>query len=100
MKRIKQQKSGVTHIRRCHHCHHVNESTDSSNMNCQSCGKHLAPFYFFDESSLDGIDAGGLHLSSLHSATKTLPIWGISLYWAEDEKDEHEGQHSGHKKRT
>jgi hypothetical protein len=79
------QEVQVTHVRCCHHCQYLNTSKASAVMTCQSCRKHLAPFYFFDESSLDGLDEGGLYMSTRRlEATKILPIWGISFYWTDE----------------
>jgi len=44
------------HIRRCHICGQINESEKSSNEQCAHCGKFFAPFVFFDECSILGLD--------------------------------------------
>jgi hypothetical protein len=38
--------------RRCHICGAITEKSGSSVQRCGSCGKNLAPFYFFDEMSV------------------------------------------------
>ena len=79
----------VTHIRRCHVCGAVTESVGSAVHQCAHCGKHLAPFYYFDESKLEGLAEQGLYLSTWKQ-TQTLnpgtfnPIWGLSTYWQEN----------------
>jgi len=85
----------VLHIRRCHVCGGVSEQADSAIHKCQHCGKHLAPFYYFDESKLEGIAELGPYLSVWKNAelgTGTFnPIWGLSTYWQES----YEGQSRG-----
>jgi hypothetical protein len=88
--------SGVFHIRRCHVCGAVTEQADSAIHKCQHCGKHLAPFYYFDESKLEGIGELGPFLSVWKQAQLLPgaynPIWGLSTYWQES----YEGQSRGH----
>ncbi len=86
----------VQHIRRCHVCGHTNESEGSAVRRCEHCGKHLAPFFYFDESGLEGLEEKGPYLSlwkltPLQEGQYT-PIWGLSTYWQES----HEGQHRGY----
>ena len=90
----------VTHIRRCHVCGTVNELVGSANIHCHQCGKHLAPFYFFDESSLEGLSESGPFLSAVKTSPIVNPIWGLSTYWSDDFTggDEYEDQHRGHQK--
>jgi hypothetical protein len=73
----------VMHFRRCHHCEAVNVAQGSALLSCQSCGKHFAPFYFFDESSMDALDEAGIFKSTLREAKTIQPIWGISFYWTD-----------------
>ena len=76
-----------SHFRRCHLCGAVNVAEGELVEDCESCGKHLAPFYFFDESR-----AMGLHNSNLSSSEEKAfysslprneypPIWGLTVYW-------------------
>ena len=74
----------VTHVRRCHVCGTVNELENSAIHKCQSCGKHLAPFYFFEESALRGMGDNQLEMSLWKSQGKYHPLWGLSTYWEED----------------
>jgi ribosomal protein S14 len=74
----------VYHIRRCHVCGHTNESHSQSIRQCSNCGKHLAPFYFFDESRLEGIPLEGPHWSEWKLTYHTRPLYGFSHYWSED----------------
>ncbi len=86
----------VTHIRRCHVCGTVNESEQAVNLKCQNCGKHLAPYYYFDESSMTGVDCEGPYLSEFKKSTQFNPIYGLSFYWKDtDERDEsHSSRHT------
>lgn len=78
-----------THIRRCHVCGEMNEVEGKTVDRCTSCGKHLAPFYFFDESQMDGFGDLTNELE-LKSEQKDLgkklepfyhPIWGLTVLW-------------------
>ena len=87
----------VIHIRRCHVCGEVNESEGAAVHKCGHCGKHLAPFYYFDESKLEGLKEMGPYYStwkqSLFAKDGTFnPIWGLSTYWQEN----YEGQPRGY----
>lgn len=82
------ENSSVFHIRRCHVCGEVNECEASSVHKCSHCGKHLAPFYYFDESKLEGLLESGPYLSTWKNpqdlpAGNYNPIWGLSTYWQE-----------------
>ena len=77
-----------THIRRCHVCGEVTESKKSTVEKCSSCGKHLAPFYFFDESQMDGIAEFGYHVFRMDAERPGKkveayyqPIWGLTAFW-------------------
>ncbi len=86
----------VFHIRRCHVCGHVNELNGQAVHQCSQCRKHLAPFYYFDESKLEGLHDMGFYLStwkeSLLMPGTANPLWGLSTYWQES----YEGQSRGH----
>lgn len=71
----------TVHIRRCHVCGNTNESENAANLKCQSCGKPMAPFYYFDESQLDGLLEMGPYLSILKEAPDYNPLYGLSIYW-------------------
>lgn len=77
----------ISHVRRCHVCGTVNESENQAIRSCKGCGKHLAPFYYFDESELKGLDVGGLHFSVMKNFDPEVhvetfkPLWGFSTYW-------------------
>lgn len=71
----------VTHIRRCHVCGTVNESEGSAVQKCSDCGKHLAPFYYFEESQLEGLGDQQLWWSQFKDTQDCRPIYGFSTYW-------------------
>jgi hypothetical protein len=84
------------HIRRCHVCGHTTELEGSAVHKCAQCGKHLAPFYYFDESKLEGLEEQGPYLSTWKESELPPgtfnPIWGLSTYWQES----YEGQSRGY----
>lgn len=76
-----------THFRVCHQCGTVNSAENDLVTACECCGKHLAPFYFFDESRAMGLDHSNIY-SSVREVKETLlphreypPIWGLTAYW-------------------
>lgn len=79
--------SSIYHVRRCHVCGHVTELEGAAIHKCESCGKHLAPFFYFDESKLEGLKEQGPYLSTWnqvqHEPGTFNPIWGLSTYWQE-----------------
>jgi hypothetical protein len=72
-----------THVRRCHVCGTVNEAANAAIHKCSNCGKHLAPFYYFDESKLEGLCEGSAYLSIWKESFGYNPIYGLSIYWQE-----------------
>jgi hypothetical protein len=76
-----------THFRRCHLCGTVNVAEGRLVESCQTCGKHLAPFYFFDESKAIGLTNPNLSSSDEQAFFTSLPckeyppIWGLTVYW-------------------
>ena len=73
----------VSHIRRCHVCGTVNESENSAVHKCGSCGKHLATFYYFDESKLVGVSDSQLFLTRFKDVDNYNLMYGFSHYWEE-----------------
>ncbi|MGE0634379.1 MAG: hypothetical protein AB7O96_18330 [Pseudobdellovibrionaceae bacterium] len=72
----------VIHIRRCHVCGEVNESEHGTVHKCENCGKHLAPFYYFDESKCIPLgDALDSEKSEAKQDSYYNPIWGLSAFW-------------------
>jgi hypothetical protein len=75
-------------FRRCHVCGTTNElDLERDNMvhACDGCGKHLAPFYFFEESEQSGISDDGLLLSLRKESIGYQPLWGFSVLWPVEE---------------
>ena len=83
-----------THIRRCHICGTVNENQNEFVKKCDSCGKSLVPFLFFDDkndfdpalrakASRIDLDNDRLKSGSLYDHLKSQypPLWGITVYW-------------------
>ncbi len=69
-------------LRRCHVCGATIEKTSRSGGACGQCGKHLAPFYYFDERQIIGFgDREGLSCRLGESKTSYVPLIGIGLYW-------------------
>ncbi|MBV2167280.1 MAG: hypothetical protein KUL82_01125 [Bdellovibrio sp.] len=81
--------SSKIHYRLCHRCGTANCAEDDLVTACDCCGKHLAPFYFFDESKAMGLDNSNFYSSERHSeAHESLlphkeypPVWGLTAYW-------------------
>lgn len=70
------------HIRRCHVCGEVNEADEKLVQKCEHCGKTLAPFYYFDESKLMGLDQSPQReISSKLPLKQYPPLWGLTAYW-------------------
>lgn len=77
-------------IRRCHVCGAVIDTEQVAGaekiaQRCHCCGKHLAPFYFFDESELTGFGDDKLHLSLWKMRSGYSPIWGIFALWSDED---------------
>lgn len=73
----------VFHIRRCHVCDTVNEGQNKFLLKCQDCGKHFAPFFYYDEGHQIQIRDDGAHTSVWSLIEGYHPLWGISTYWEE-----------------
>lgn len=74
------------HFRVCHLCGTANHSDGSLVVQCQQCGKHLAPFYYFDESRAMGL-ASTVRSQYEETMRSTLPhqeyppLCGLTAYW-------------------
>ncbi|MBX2995901.1 MAG: hypothetical protein KF681_13830 [Bdellovibrionaceae bacterium] len=62
----------------------MNEIENAAIHKCGGCRKHLAPFYYFDESDLKGVGDNQLEMSLWNSKGTYHPLWGLSTYWDED----------------
>lgn len=75
-----------THFRRCHQCDTLNWARGYLVTTCHGCRKHLAPFYFFDESRALGLNPSKLYSTEVNAETKLPhkeypPIRGLTVYW-------------------
>lgn len=76
-----------THYRLCHRCGTANSSEEKLVTTCRCCGKHLAPFYFFDESRAMGLKNSNFYSTGRPAAPTSLPhaeypaIRGLTAYW-------------------
>jgi hypothetical protein len=84
MKGNKEAMETKIHFRRCHVCGTLNEAPGKLVADCSSCGKHLAPFHYFDESIFMGLP---LRKEEKRLETSPLPyksyppLWGLTAYW-------------------
>lgn len=73
------------HVRRCHVCGEVNEAKGELVHDCGHCGKHLAPFYYFNEKramNLISQEEADKEYKSSALPLKDYPLlWGLSVYW-------------------
>jgi hypothetical protein len=75
------------HIRRCHLCGVVSEIEANVVIKCQSCGKHFAPFLFFNEKAAMGLDSDIPEVRALGADWQYLlqnqypPLAGLAVYW-------------------
>jgi hypothetical protein len=83
MKGNKEAMETKIHFRRCHVCGTLNEAPGQLVTDCTQCGKHLAPFHYFDESIFMGLPLKqdkSLEISPLPYKSYP-PIWGLTAYW-------------------
>lgn len=73
------------HVRRCHVCGEISEAQGRLVSACQNCGKHLAPFYYFNElqamNLISAEEADKEYKSSALPHREYPPLWGLSVYW-------------------
>lgn len=72
------------HYRRCHLCDHVTEQAGEVVTKCDHCGKHMAPFYFFNEVEVTPYSDNDMRpepptIEQL--ARERIPVRGFSSYW-------------------
>lgn len=69
-------------LRRCHVCGATIEKQSRSIEQCVHCGKHIAPFYYFDERQIIGFgDVIGEKVRPGEADTTYQPLIGFGLYW-------------------
>jgi len=71
----------ILHVRRCHVCGTVNESEGVPSVKCSDCGKHLAPFFYFDPKAVREVPENKPFFSVLNQSPTFHPVWGIAVYW-------------------
>lgn len=69
------------HFRVCHQCGALNEQEGELVTDCECCGKHLAPFYFFDESRAMGLQDSGFDTATTLPHKEYPPVFGLTAYW-------------------
>jgi len=69
------------HIRRCHLCNGVTECEDNVVDRCLHCGKHMAPFYFFNEMEVTPLSDFDLRMPPCLKAGERIPVRGFTAYW-------------------
>ena len=67
------------HIRRCHLCGTTNERDGGEVKACVECGKHMAPFYFFNDQ--DVVLHSDFGLRPERPSGKVRPVIGFTAYW-------------------
>lgn len=67
------------YIRRCHVCDHVMEAEERSILECAKCGKHFAPFFYFDDRLSPILGDNTLKAPLLEGEYR--PIEGLTVYW-------------------
>ena len=77
----------LIHVRRCHLCGQVNEVEAAVINKCGSCGKHFAPFLFFNEKAALGLEGEPVEFRPQADEWQHLmktqypPLWGLAVYW-------------------
>lgn len=73
------------HIRRCHICGELTERKGQLVSECAHCGKHLAPFYFYNErlamNLITQAEADQEYRSPALPLREYPAIWGLTAYW-------------------
>lgn len=72
------------HFRRCHVCGQVNEGSGSLVTTCSDCGKHLNPFYYFNECKILDYPSDKheqAYFSNALPLKEYPPIIGLTVYW-------------------
>jgi hypothetical protein len=81
--------SKFVHFRRCHVCDGVSEMSETHVQKCGDCGKNLAPYYFFDESTVPvysvdellPLEERVICKDPSDSSPRRLPLRGVSTFW-------------------
>lgn len=68
----------LIHYRRCHVCGAVTESFQKIER-CECCGKHVAPFFYFDDLATTPPSDSGVDGRKTEPGIK--PLLGLTAYW-------------------
>lgn len=79
MSRPKKKNPATVHFRRCHVCTSVTEVDGTEVKKCGSCGKMMAPFFFFEDASVIAHSDHEPRPQRLKG--KVVPILGFTAYW-------------------
>lgn len=72
-------KKNRVHLRRCHVCGQVTESIGAPVTSCGSCGKAMAPFFYFDDLKTEPMADNGCQPPRLPGADS--PVRGLTATW-------------------
>ena len=67
------------HVRRCHVCGEISEKEHKHVDRCEHCGKPMAPFFYFDETTT--IAPSDDDLLPQVKDNEYWPIWGLTAIW-------------------
>lgn len=71
----------ITHFRRCHVCGAVTEQKQKIDR-CQSCGKAIVPFLYYDDSLVGPLsETQSREQLELKQLGTIRPIRGLTAYW-------------------
>lgn len=70
----------VIFFRRCHVCGSTTQSQTDKVDVCKPCGKHFAPFFYFDERFIPVASEATVRPLNI-SHDKYNPIQGLTAYW-------------------
>ncbi len=74
------------HFRRCHVCGAVTERKDPVDR-CETCGKFISPFFYFDEKTI-AVKAE----SGVVPGQGMRPLIGLAAYWPTGEENLNKGR--------
>ncbi len=78
-----ERKRATSHYRRCHVCGGVTERRERVEK-CESCGKTIVPFFYFNEMTATGF--GDNQLRPAAPPGEVRPLIGLSAVWSESSK--------------
>jgi hypothetical protein len=86
----------LVHFRRCHMCGAMNEKKNCIGSSgpplrveqCEDCLQFLVPFFFCNEKQVEGLSDQSRHRPSTLSPEGFSAIWGLSLFWSDEDLPE------------